>query len=187
VALHRLGRQSFDLCLTDPPYGVGIAKRGYVGGTKRRFSPKSWDVSRPGSETLALICEVSRHQIIWGGNYFADALPPSRCWLVWHKKPYPNRTSFADCEIAWTSLDQNSKVFRHMWSGFMRGREGAPLLSPDPEASSAFLVVPGGPQDPTSVSRGSIYGLRDDPGGLHPGRNPCRWCGHGRGVLPDGR
>lgn len=25
------------------------------------------------------------HGIIWGGNYFSDALPPSQCWLIWDK------------------------------------------------------------------------------------------------------
>jgi len=45
--------------------------------------------------------------IVWGGNYIG--LPPSRGWLVWRKNNAA--PTFADAELAWTSMDMNIKTF----------------------------------------------------------------------------
>jgi hypothetical protein len=58
--------------------------------------------------------------VLWGGNYFANSLPPSRCWLVWDKE---NTGSFADAELAWTNQDKVVKVLRHQWSGLIKASE----------------------------------------------------------------
>lgn len=57
---------------------------------------------------------------LWGGQYFADRLPASRCWLVWDKE---NTGTFADVEMAWTNCDQTSRLFRHQWSGLIKASE----------------------------------------------------------------
>ncbi len=36
--------KSIDLLCTDPPYGIGISKRGQI-GTGHLFTPKKWDSS----------------------------------------------------------------------------------------------------------------------------------------------
>jgi hypothetical protein len=58
--------------------------------------------------------------ILWGGNYYADRIPASRCWLVWDKE---NSGSFADAELAWTNQDAVVKVFRHQWNGLIKASE----------------------------------------------------------------
>lgn len=58
--------------------------------------------------------------VLWGGNYFCDKLPPSRCWLVWDKE---NTGTFADAELAWTNVDKVVKLFRHQWSGLIKASE----------------------------------------------------------------
>jgi adenine specific DNA methylase Mod len=58
--------------------------------------------------------------IFWGGNYYADQLPPSRCWIAWDKEV---TGSFADIELAWTNIDQVARLLRHQWSGLMKGSE----------------------------------------------------------------
>lgn len=58
--------------------------------------------------------------IFWGGNYYADQLPASRCWIAWDKE---NTGTFADVELAWTNLDRPARLFRHMWSGLMKASE----------------------------------------------------------------
>ena len=73
------------------------------------------------TETAEKCYEVSKqysaNQIIFGGNYFTDFLPPSRCWIVWDKQ---NSGSFADAELAWTSFDKVVKLYRFMWNGLIR-------------------------------------------------------------------
>lgn len=135
----------FDLCLTDPPYGLNIAGRGKVGGDGRMFSRKTWDLKRPSPEVFLQMRRASQNQIIWGGNYFADLLPPGRCWLIWHKRPYPNRTSFADCEIAYTSLNQNARVLPLTWSGAWRSYKEPNYAHPTQKPTRLFdwcLTIP---------------------------------------------
>ena len=58
--------------------------------------------------------------VMWGGNYYANALPPSRCWLVWDKQV---TGTFADVELAWTNCDQVARLFQHEWNGLMKASE----------------------------------------------------------------
>ena len=59
----------------------------------------------------------SKNQIIFGGNYFTDFLPPSRCWVVWDKQ---NTGNFADAELAWTSFDRGVRLYHFLWNGLCR-------------------------------------------------------------------
>lgn len=63
---------------------------------------------------------VSENQIIFGGNYFTDFLPPKACWCVWDKQ---NTGNFADCEMAWTSFDKGAKLYHWLWNGLCRKGE----------------------------------------------------------------
>lgn len=56
----------------------------------------------------------------WGGNYYANALPPSPCWIVWDKE---NTGNFADCELAWTNQPTAVRMFRHRWNGMLKDSE----------------------------------------------------------------
>lgn len=84
------------------------------GANKIYRGSSQWDVL-PSRNTLDEIRRISNLQFIWGGNYFADNLPPSRCWLVWDKRTGAN--SFADCELAWTNLDNVVKMYTVPWVG----------------------------------------------------------------------
>ena len=44
-----------------------------------------------------------------GGNYFN--LPPTRCFVIWRKTNVPENFSMAMAEYAWTSFNDNAKVF----------------------------------------------------------------------------
>lgn len=59
-------------------------------------------------------------QIWWGANYYANALPPSKCWLVWDKE---NTGNFADAELAWCSDKSAVRLFKHRWNGMLKDSE----------------------------------------------------------------
>lgn len=101
----------FELAIVDPPYGIGMdgGNVGYKGFND--FKKKEWDNSIPQKEYFEELNRVSKHQIIWGGNYFG--LPATRCYLVWDKgEGFYNRT-YAECELAWTSFDKNTRKIKH--------------------------------------------------------------------------
>lgn len=126
--------KSIDLLLTDPPYGINIARQGYIGTKKGAYTKKTWDSAIPTREYFDEMRRVSKHQIIWGGNYFTAHLPASRCWLVWYKKDGLPRNSFADCELAWTSFDRNALVYNCRWAGFIKDSHDGPKLHPTMKA-----------------------------------------------------
>lgn len=98
----------FDLCIADPPYGIGASKM-TMGTGKKNWIKKDWDSSRPSQEVLDEMFRVSKNQIIWGGNYFN--LPLNGNWIVWDKLN-PN-LSFAEGELAWCSIHKNLRIFKY--------------------------------------------------------------------------
>lgn len=100
-----------DAVITDPPYGIGASSGVGKYGVQKwgGESDKKWDDAPPSEETLRLILNAAPVHILWGGNYFQ--LPPSRCFLVWDKGQGFRGRTFAEAELAWSSLDMNAKVF----------------------------------------------------------------------------
>ena len=104
----------FDLAVVDPPYGIGAGGKGFKNGSSKTekpyFKDECWDKDRPQKPYFDELRRVSKEQIIWGGNYFSDMLPPFRCFLSWDKTIHGN--SYADCELAWTSFDRVARYYR---------------------------------------------------------------------------
>lgn len=69
---------------------------------------RHWDFAPP-QEYFDELFRVSKHAIIWGGNYFD--LPPTRCFLVWRKLTISENFTMAMAEYAWTNFNENAKVF----------------------------------------------------------------------------
>lgn len=114
----------YDLLIADPPYGIGMSKAAGLSQkySREKLEDKKWDNEAPSKEFFDEMIRVSKNQIIWGANHFIDRIPyGSPCWIVWDKREniIPERT-FADCELAWTSFDGPTRVFRHYWDGFMQ-------------------------------------------------------------------
>ncbi len=93
--------------LTDPPYGIGAGKEKPHNGWKD-YGINEWDNQTPSKEYFDEIMRISKHQIIWGGNYFIQYLYPSMGWLVWDKGQ--RNFSLADGELAWTSFQKALRI-----------------------------------------------------------------------------
>lgn len=90
---------------------------------KRVYHTANWDSQRPNIDYFNELQRVSKNQIIWGGNYFADMLNPSKSFVVWDKRLDEIMSNdFADCEYAWCSSNLGvARVFRFLWSGMLQG------------------------------------------------------------------
>lgn len=101
-----------------------------------KYTRKNWDNKVPDDYYFLNIKRISKHQFIFGGNYFKEICgkpfkPLRRTqylefirdnpkgWIIWDKVNSEN--DFSDCEMIWTSLDIDSHVVFYMWSGMMQG------------------------------------------------------------------
>jgi len=128
-----LGSERADLVMADPVYGSHIvgkvesaAGNGEKGGGSKGHSPVVGDEVR---ETARRVYQLSQDigiekVILWGGNYFTDFLPPSRCWIIWDKQVDTTSSGSTECEMAWTSLTFPARIFRETWNGYARKRKG---------------------------------------------------------------
>lgn len=108
----------FDLAVVDPPYGINAGKMTMGKGKNKKFRKgKDWDSGIPSAEYFKELFRVSKHQVIWGGNYFG--LPPNRCFLIWEKTNIPENFSMAMAEYAWCSMDANAKVIKLSSAGIV--------------------------------------------------------------------
>lgn len=127
--LSKFPDKHFDLFVDDPPYAIGAdnpsvkpnmvkQKNGKVLSVKQNVYPKSdWDAETPPAEYFEEVKRVSKHQIIWGVNYFDYDFRGGR--IVWDK--LNGDTDQYDCEIAYCSMNTRTDIVYYMWRGMMQG------------------------------------------------------------------
>lgn len=118
--------QEFDLAIVDPPYGHGnnlIRKGNTRSHIVSATNINPYDNSRaPEPDYFAELKRVSKHQIIWGANHFADKFNAAgSAWIVWDKE---TTGDFSDCELAYSSFGTACRRFRYMWNGMHQGGFG---------------------------------------------------------------
>ncbi len=118
----------FELAIVDPPYGIGAAKMTMGSGRHSFVKGKDWDNGIPKADYFEQLFRVSINQIIWGGNYFTEHLPPSKNWIVWDKQN-PNR-SFAEGELAWVREGKLLRIFQHYSAQVEEGGKIHPTQKP---------------------------------------------------------
>ena len=113
----------YDLAIVDPPYGIGEDgasnhSRGKA-AKSTKYAPKDWDGAIPSAEYFAELRRVSVNQVVWGGNYMTEHLPPRMGWIFWDK--HMEAQDFSDGELAWTSFDRALSKFDFAWNGMLQG------------------------------------------------------------------
>lgn len=120
--LKLLPDKSIELLLIDPPYGRDAAKKGRIGDDRiakaTNYGSEDWDEKPLGQEYFDEFFRVSKHQIIFGANYFITKInKDSPCWLFWDKD---NSGDFADGELAYTSFKTPLRKIRWRWNGMLQ-------------------------------------------------------------------
>ena len=125
----------FDLAIVDPPYFQGPNKPGFYrnGKYSSTLVPagdygelKYWLV--PDEEYFKSLARVSKNQIIWGANHFANKVSiESPCWIIWDKQN--GASSFADAELAYSTFKTSARIFRYRWNGMIQGNHGNKKLN----------------------------------------------------------
>jgi site-specific DNA-methyltransferase (adenine-specific) len=119
--------KAFDLAVVDPPYGIGIVeaiRKSTTAGTSNMFKMtkgrdgSDFDGKIPDEAYFIELKRVTVNQIIWGGNYFLDYIGRTNGFAVWDKMNGTN--PMADAELAWTSFNKSTKMFRmhHFSAGY---------------------------------------------------------------------
>lgn len=123
---------SFDLILTDPPYGINYnpmkpsGKKGikYAGGD---YTVKNRKIINDNIKfDPQFLNGLSKYMILWGANNYSSLLEDSGGWLVWDKNRGGKEVigyKSSDCELAWTNLGKCVKIFSYFWHGFKRDGE----------------------------------------------------------------
>lgn len=125
----------FDLAIVDPPYGIGADVAQNKAGEKwgfKKYKDTNWDEIRPTKEYFDELFRVSKNQIVCGGNYFTEFLPPSMGWIVWDKI---QRLSFSDGELIFTSFNKALRIWdygRGANQGFNNEKRMHPTQKPVP-------------------------------------------------------
>jgi len=139
--------------VTDPPYGIGIdgqkeSKSKNPKHNRKYHEKKNWDLERPSKDVFQNIISFNCPTVIWGGNYFADILPPTRGWLYWSKGQ--DGLTMSDGELAWSTEDKPLRA-KTVNRGSLRGSIH-PTQKPVEiiDFSIGFLKVP---------SKGSVLDL----------------------------
>lgn len=127
--------KEFDLAIVDPPYFEGPNKPGFYrnGEYSSTAAPAGkygelqyWDV--PDEEYFNELKRVSKEQIIWGANHFANRFDSSGpAWIVWDKDN--GASTFADAELAYCSMNRAVRIYKYRWNGMLQGSHGNKRLN----------------------------------------------------------
>ena len=110
----------FDLAIVDPPYGgndaIGLKdNKGCNKQATKRTDYKVFDNKAPNKEYFNELKRVSKHQIIWGVNFYNNYdLSGGR--ICWDKKG----TAFGRAELAYYSGSKSVNICEVVWNGMLQ-------------------------------------------------------------------
>ena len=114
----------FDLAIVDPPYGINADEKNNGKNSDRHEKTSlakinsyktGWDNSMPDNNYFLELYRTSKHQIIWGANYYGL----SGGMIYWKKNV--TMPTYSKGEIAFCSLINMVDEFEYTWHGMMQG------------------------------------------------------------------
>jgi len=111
----------FDLAIVDPPYGgndaIGLKNnKSKSKQASKRSDYKLFENIEPPKEYFEELIRVSKHQVIWGVNFYNNFnLSGGR--ICWDKKG----TAFGRAELAYYSGSKSVNVYEYTWNGMIQG------------------------------------------------------------------
>ena len=115
----------FELAIVDPPYGIDADKKNSKKELKSKksaslskdYGNQEWDSDVPKEDYFKELFRVSKHQIIWGVNYYPyDFLNGGR--IFWNK--CVTMPTFSDGELAYCSKLNSIKEYKLAWHGMIQ-------------------------------------------------------------------
>lgn len=122
IGMARYPNKYFDLAVVDPPYGLGLDMVLGVDPNKRKYKKihkaKEWNDAVPGPEYFEELHRISKHQIIWGCNYYAKWIPAVGR-IIHDKIMGTEETAFnwSHADIASCSMFSRIVMWRYQWAG----------------------------------------------------------------------
>ena len=115
----------FDLAVADPMYDLSEAElcpgsKITKHGVNREHIEQARKLSKleiVGTDFYTELCRISKNQIIWGINYFSFS-NKIKGRIVWDKQN--DGSTFSNCELASSSFHDGTRIFRHLWNGFIQ-------------------------------------------------------------------
>ena len=110
----------FELAIVDPPYGgndaIGLKDNsGCKKQATKRTNYEVFENTAPPIEYFNELKRVSKHQIIWGVNFYKD-IDLSGGRICWDKKG----TAFGRAELAYYSGSKSVNVCEIVWNGMLQ-------------------------------------------------------------------
>lgn len=122
--MSRFPDKFFELCVCDPPYGINADHKNNGKNSDRHEKTSlaklnkykvGWDNRIPDEKYFSELKRVSKHQIIWGANYFGFV----GGLIIWDKKV--TMPTYSDAEVAYCSKINSVKIFEYQWHGMLQG------------------------------------------------------------------
>ena len=126
TAMREMQDNEFDLAIVDPPYGISADKKNSVSKMQSKasaalskdYGDQSWDSNVPDEDYFRELMRVSKHQIIWGVNYYPyNIFAGGR--IYWHKNV--SMPTYSDGELAYCSKSNSIKTYEFTWHGMLQG------------------------------------------------------------------
>ena len=131
-AMKRMEDNSYDLAIVDPPYGINMDSdilsdfnqtscEAWKTRKRKEYKKKDWDNQTPSKEYFDQLFRVSKHQIIFGCNYFTDKLPNHGGRIYWDKMVV--MPTLGKGELAFCSKINSINQVSLLWAGYRKCEE----------------------------------------------------------------